>query len=137
MPSYILYYRLFAQYKLYFIPSIETLIIFFFFGLFRAAPTAHGGSQARGRIGATAASLRQSHSNVSQIQAASATYTTAHVNAGSLTYWARPGIGPATSRLLVRFINYQAMMGTPLINNIWLWRRMNSPIHLSGFILSA
>ena len=29
----------------------------------RAAPTAYGGSQARGRIGAVAAGLRQSHSN--------------------------------------------------------------------------
>ena len=38
----------------------------FFFGLFAiswAAPTAYGGSQARGRIGAVAARLRQSHSN--------------------------------------------------------------------------
>ena len=30
---------------------------------FRASPTAYGGSQARGRIGAVAAGLRQSHSN--------------------------------------------------------------------------
>ena len=38
---------------------------FFFFLLFRSAPTAYGGSQARGPIGATAAGLRhrQSHSN--------------------------------------------------------------------------
>ena len=38
----------------------------FFFGLFafsRAAPAAYGGSQARGRIGAVAAGLPQSHSN--------------------------------------------------------------------------
>ena len=38
----------------------------FFFGLFAiswAAPATYGGSQARGRIGATAAGLRQSHSN--------------------------------------------------------------------------
>ena len=40
---------------------------FFFFGLFAiswAAPTAYGGSQARGLIGAVAAGLRQSHSNM-------------------------------------------------------------------------
>ena len=36
----------------------------FSFLLFRAAPGAYGGSQARGRIGAVAASLRHSHSNV-------------------------------------------------------------------------
>ena len=38
-------------------------VLFFVFALSRAAPTACGGSQARGRIGAVAASLRQSHSS--------------------------------------------------------------------------
>ena len=41
-------------------------IIFFFFCLFATssgAPAAYGGSQARARIGAVAAGLRQSHSN--------------------------------------------------------------------------
>ena len=42
---------------------IPELILFFFFCLFRAAPTAYGGSQARGLIGAVAAGLRHSHSN--------------------------------------------------------------------------
>ena len=32
-------------------------------GLFRAAPEAHGGSQARGQIGAVAANLCHKHSN--------------------------------------------------------------------------
>ena len=37
---------------------------FFFFGnLFRIAPMAYGGSQARGLIGAAAAGLHHSHSN--------------------------------------------------------------------------
>ena len=36
---------------------------FFFNGLFRATPTAYGGSQARGLTGAAGASLRHSHSN--------------------------------------------------------------------------
>ena len=40
--------------------SIST---FFFFGLFRAAPEAYGGSQARGSRGAKAAGLYHSHSN--------------------------------------------------------------------------
>ena len=39
----------------------ERTIFFFFF--LRAAPMSYGGSQARGRIGATAASLGHSHSN--------------------------------------------------------------------------
>ena len=48
-----------------------------------------------------------------QIQAAPATYTTAHGNNGSLTHWARAGIEPATSWFLVRFINHCTTMGTP------------------------
>ena len=36
---------------------------FFAFGLFRAAPSAHGGCKATGLIGAVAASLLQSHSS--------------------------------------------------------------------------
>ena len=39
------------------------LEIFFFFCLLRAAPTAHGDSQARGLIGAIAANLYHSHGN--------------------------------------------------------------------------
>ena len=35
----------------------------FFFGLFRATPVAHGGSQAPGPIRAVAAGLHHSHSN--------------------------------------------------------------------------
>ena len=35
----------------------------------------------------------------------SATYSTAHGNAGSLTYWARPGIETASSWILVRFVS--------------------------------
>jgi len=38
-------------------------LFFFFFWPVRATPATYGGSQARGRIGAVAASLRQSHSN--------------------------------------------------------------------------
>ena len=36
---------------------------FLFFFVFRAAPTAYGGSQARGPVRAIAAGLSQSHSN--------------------------------------------------------------------------
>ena len=64
---------------------------------------AYGSSQARGRIGTTAAGLHHSHSKC-QIQAASATYTTAYGNAGSLTHWAGPGFEPASSWILVGFI---------------------------------
>ena len=62
-----------------------------------------------------------------QIQAVSVTYTTAHGNTGSLTHWARPGIKPTISWFLVRFVNYCATTGTPVIElfnafyeqNIW------------------
>ena len=44
---------------------VALFLIFFFFNLcsFRAAPAAHGGSQARGLIGTVATGLHQSHSN--------------------------------------------------------------------------
>ena len=67
-----------------------------FFGLFRAAPAAYGSSQARGRVGATAAGLHHSHSN-----------------ARPLTHQARPGMEPATSWFLVEFITHSATMETP------------------------
>ena len=50
------------------------------------------------------------HPQQHRIQAASSAYTTAH---GDLIHWARSGIEPATSWMLVRFVNRWAMMGTP------------------------
>ena len=47
---------------LWVVNSQFSFILFLFF-LFRAIPVAYGNSQARGRIGATAAGLRHSHSN--------------------------------------------------------------------------
>ena len=73
---------------------------FSFFCLFRAKPAAYGGYQPRGLIGAVAASLQQC-----QIQAASATYITAHGNAGFLAHWERPGIKLATSWFLTGFVS--------------------------------
>ena len=42
------------------------------------------------------------------------TYPTAHGNVGSLTHWARPGIEPASSWILVGFVSFWATMGTLL-----------------------
>ena len=58
------------------------------------------------------------------IWAVPATYTTGHDNAGSLTHWARPGIKPMSSRILVRFLNHWAPKQTPsllvaLIHSSW------------------
>ena len=83
---------------------------------------AHGGSQARGRIGAAAAGLRQSHSHAGS-EPRSTTYTTAHGHTGSSTHGARPGIEPATSWFLVRFIS--ALPG---------WEHLGSfPMHKKQF----
>ena len=81
---------------------------FFFFGLFMAAPRhmeAH--SQARGQIRAVAARPRHSHSH-SEIRAASATYTKAHSNTGSLTHRVRPGNELKYSWILFRFITAES-----------------------------
>ena len=61
---------------------------------------AYGGSQARGLIGAIAAGLDHSHSNMG-----SATYTTVHSNTGSLTHGVRPGTKSTNSQFLVGFIS--------------------------------
>ena len=81
---------------------------FFFLLLFGAAPVAYGSSQARGWIGAVATSLQQC-----QIRATSATHTTAHSNAGSLTHWSRPGIKPASSWTLDKFVSTEPWRELP------------------------
>ena len=60
-------------------------------------------SQARGQFGAADAALHHS-SQQHQIWASSENYTAAQGNAGSLTHWARPGIEPTSSWVLVGFI---------------------------------
>ena len=71
---------------------IQTTRLTFFL---RATPMTYGGSQARGWSGAVVAG---------RIRATSVTCTTAQGNAGSLTHWARPGMGPASSWIPVRFV---------------------------------
>ena len=56
------------------------------------------------QIGAAAAGLYPQPQQC-QIWAMSATSITAHRNTRSLTYWARPGIKPTSSWILVSFIN--------------------------------
>jgi len=60
------------------------------------------------------------------IWAASATYTTAHRNTGSLTHWARPGIELASSWMLVRFVSsepQQELLSCISDNKHQLWWR--------------
>ena len=87
---------------------------FFFFCLFRAGLAAYWGSQVRG---SNQSPNRRPTPQPQQhgIQATSATYATAHGDAGSLTHWARPGIKPASSWTLVRFVYCWVTTGTPKI----------------------
>ena len=84
----------------------QPLLLFFSFVFcFRAIPTAYGASQARGQNGAAATYLHHSHSNTESEPCLRPTYTIAHSNARSLACWARPGIEPVSSWMLVRFIS--------------------------------
>ena len=63
-----------------------------------------------------------------QIWAASMTYSIAHGNTKSLTHWARPGIEPASSWILVSFVSAEPRWELPrtiflltLIHYQWRW----------------
>ena len=80
-----------------------TLKNFFFFSLFRAAPAAYGSFHMKLNQSCSCWPIPQPQQ--CGPQAAPVTYTTAHGNTGSLTHWGRPGIKPATSWFLVRFVS--------------------------------
>ena len=73
--------------------------------------------EARGWNRTAAVSLQHSSWQCGGIQASSATYPTAHSNAGSLThFWVRPGIKPTSSWMLVGFISavpQRELLGKP------------------------
>ena len=68
---------------------------------------AYGSSQVGPRIGATPAGLHQT-------RASSVTYITAHGNTRSLTLWARPGMEPMSSGLLLSHDRTSATFFLPL-----------------------
>ena len=80
------------------------LFFFFFLGLFRAAHAAPFP-----RLGVQSELQPQQCGT----QVVSVAYTTAHSNTRSLTQWAKPGIEPASSWILVGFINCWAMKSIP------------------------
>ena len=80
--SAILYLLFFLACEIPRLKGFLLLLFLFVFLLFRAAPKAYGGSQARGQIGAIVAGLHHSHADLSM----SSTYTTAHGNARSLSH---------------------------------------------------
>ena len=77
--------------------------VFFFFLFSLATPVAYRGSQARSNQSYSHQPMPEPQQH--GIRAASATYTTAHGNAGFLTHWARPGMEPTSSRMLIRFFH--------------------------------
>ena len=74
------------------------------FSFLRATGAAYGGSQARG-LNWSCSCRPTPQPQQCHIWAASATYTTTHGNARSLIHWARSGIEPSSSWILVRFVS--------------------------------
>ena len=74
-----------SHYKEKFFLFLKFCLFSFIFCPFRAAPTAYGGSQARGPIGAVAARPTPEPQQC-QIQAVSVTYPTVHGNARPPTH---------------------------------------------------
>ena len=109
---YIFFDKVYVQIILLLLLGCFSYLNFFF--LYRPAPTAYGISQARSWIRATACQPT-SQPQQSGIHAMSATYTIAHSNTRSLMHWPMPSIEPATSWILVRFINLWATKRTPYL----------------------
>ena len=77
--------------------------LFIYFGHFKVASMTYGSSQARGsHQGCSFQPTPQPQQR--RVHAASATSTTVHGNAGSLTRCVRPGMEHASSWILVRFV---------------------------------
>ena len=99
-------------------------ILFFclFIYFFTATLVAYGGSQARGRIRTVAAGLHHSHSNAG---AETCLWPTPQLTAmpDPLTVWARPGIKPTSSWLLVRFVSTEPWWEYPcpsIFTGVWI-----------------
>ena len=107
---------------------------FFVFAFSWAAPAAYGGSQAPYGVQWSCSHRPRPEPQQLGIRAASAIYTTAHGNAGSLTHWARAGTEPATSWFLVGFVNHFATTWTPSLN--FLKAHLNSLSQSSPEIMS-
>ena len=100
----------------YFLPSCGLSFFFFFFHFL-------GRSHGIWRFTGWGSNWSHSHRPTPEpqqhrIRATSATYTTPHGNARSLTHWARAGIKPTISWFLVGFVNHSAMTGTPNLQNL-------------------
>ena len=95
------------QYRLYNMSDY----LFIFFLLFRVTHAPYGSFQANWSWSCQPTSQPQPQPR--QLWAPSATYATAHGNAGCLTHWARPGIEPASSWILVGFFTAKPQQELP------------------------
>ena len=68
-------------------------------------------------------------------QAVYTSYTTAPGNAGSLTHWARPGMEPASSWILVRFISTELRWELPITDNLTQWLIYSSSLFMFFYCL--
>ena len=89
--------------------------VLFIYYLFRATPERHMEVPRRG-VKSELKLPAYTTPTVTWDLSTSLTYTTAHGNAGFLIHWARPGIEPVPSWMLVRFVNCWATTGTPIVN---------------------
>ena len=89
--------------KLYLAHLVRFYFLFFFFVFLGLYPWHIGSSQARGPIGAVAASLRHSHSNMGSKLRLWPTPQLMEIP-GSLTHWAKPGVKLTSSWILVGFL---------------------------------
>ena len=108
------------------LPILTQAFLFFFILLllffFRATPVAYRSSQARGQIGPVAAGL--CHSNAGSKPCLWPTPQLTKIP-DSLTHWARPGIEPASSWVLVGLVSNWAMMETPQASFLMLHNTFN------------
>ena len=89
---------------------LSFLNLFFFF---RTAPATHIHFQARGWVGTAAAGLYHSHSNTRSEPHPWPILCCSLWWHWILTHWVRPGMEPASSPILIRFLTHWATTGAP------------------------
>ena len=85
-------------------PYLFFSFLFFFFFLFLGYHQQHVEVP---RLGIQSELQLPAHTvaTTTQVPSCVCTYTTAHINTGSLTHWLRPGIEPTSARILVGLIS--------------------------------
>ena len=102
--------------------KLSFYLFYFYFSLFRSAPTAYGSSQAGGQIGATAAGVHHSHGNAGSEPHLRLT-PQLEATLDPLNHWARPGIEPAILWLLSGYLTTEPRRELPMKTFILLQRQ--------------